>query len=107
MSFSFENEESNTGSTPEPLFSSNTALQWALGLLLAALLLEITLARNWTDPLQDPGTWMLFGVLSGWGLGILARRRLALARPGGQALRWASVLVWTATLVGGLLGWVL
>ena len=107
MSFSLENKETNNGSAPEPLFSSNTALQWALGLLVAALLLEIILARSWTDPLHDPGTWVLFGVLIGWGLRILDRRRAALAAPGEQALRWASILVWTATLIGGLLGWIL
>ena len=107
MLFSSGDEGANQRSTPEPLFSSNTALQWALGLLVAVLLLEVVLARRWTDPLRDPGTWVLFGVLTGWGLRILARRRPASASPGGQTLRWASVLVWLATLVGGLLGWLI
>jgi hypothetical protein len=73
-----------------------------VGLLLAALVLEIALSSHWTDPFREPGTWVLIGVAVGFGLRGLGHWRGWRDRRGEQTLRWMSLGVWAVTALGGL-----
>lgn len=98
-------DEAPSESLPDPLFSSETLLQWTVGLLTAALLLDLLLARTWTEPFMEPSTWTLLGVLLGMGFRTAAQRRAAHDPEGARTLRWLSVGTWAAALGAGLLGW--
>jgi hypothetical protein len=87
-------------------FDTGPLLWWVLGLLGAALLLELYVAVPWTAPFADPGTWVLIGVFVGVALRVAGRRLRAAGHSGEQVLRWASLAVWAAAALGGLLAWV-
>lgn len=87
-------------------FDTGPLLWWVLGLLGVALLLEFFVAVPWTAPFSDPGTWVLIGVFTGFALRVTGRRLGAGGYGGEQALRWASLAVWAAAALGGLLAWV-
>jgi len=88
-------------------FDTGPLLWWVLGLLGAALVLEFFVAVPWTAPFYDPGTWVLMGVFLGFALRITGRRLRTGSRWGEPTLRWASLVVWTAAAVGGLVAWIL
>ena len=105
--FSATPQNDRSSQRVSPLFSSDTALRWALGLLVAALCLELYVSQSWTQPLQDPGTWVLLGVLLGLGFRALGRRRAARGASGAALLRWMSIGTWGLSVIAGLLGWFL
>ena len=88
-------------------FDTGPLLWWVLGLLGAALLLEFFVAVPWTAPFAEAKTWVLIGVFVGFALRVAGRRLGAGDYRGEQALRWASLMVWTAAALGGLLAWIL
>ncbi|HKL87529.1 MAG TPA: hypothetical protein VJ884_00895 [Salinibacter sp.] len=88
-------------------FDTGPLLWWVLVLLGAALGLEFYVAIPWTAPFRDPGTWVLIGVFVGFALRITGRRLQAKSGSAERALRWASLLVWGAAAVGGLVAWIL
>jgi len=90
----------------EPLDTS-PLLWWVMGLLGAALLLELYVAVPWTAPFAEPSTWVLIGVFLGFALRLGGRRLGARGYEGERALRWASLAVWATVAVGGLLTWML
>jgi len=100
-------DEPSSESLPDPLFSSKTLLRWTVGLLTAALLLDLVLAQNWTEPFAEPSTWTLLGVLLGMGCRTAAQRRVAHDPEGARTLRWLSVAIWAVALGAGLVGWLI
>jgi len=90
----------------EPI-DTGPLLWWVLGLLGAALILELYVSVPWTEPFTEPNTWVLIGVFVGFALR-LTGQRLPPDRPAaGRFFRWASLAVWAAAAGGGLLAWVL
>jgi hypothetical protein len=88
-------------------FDTGPLLWWVLGLLGAALLLEFVVAVPWTAPFSDPGTWVLIGVFTGFALRVTGRRLGTRHQDAEHTLRWASLAVWAAAALGGLLAWLL
>jgi hypothetical protein len=74
-----------------------------VGLLLAALVLEIVLSAHWSDPFMEPGTWVLIGVALGFVLRGLGHWRGRRGLRGEQTLRQTSLVIWAVTALGGLL----
>ena len=93
-------ETSNRSSFPD--LATWPAFGVIVGLLLAALVLEIALSSHWTDPFREPGTWVLVGVATGFVVRGLGRWRGRRGRPGEQALRRMSLGVWAVTALSGL-----
>ncbi|MFB6248686.1 MAG: hypothetical protein ABEL97_08970 [Salinibacter sp.] len=87
-------------------FDTGPLLWWVLGLLGAALVLEFYVSIPWTEPFTEPDTWVLIGVFAGFALRLAGQRLQERERAGGPALRRASLAVWAAAAVGGLLAWV-
>lgn len=85
-------------------FDTGPLLWWVLALLGLALLLEFYVAVPWTEPLTEASTWVLVGVFLGVALRITGEQ-FHRDTTTAQGLRWASLLVWTASAVGGLLVW--
>jgi hypothetical protein len=97
---------SDLSSSAPPSLATGPVLWLVLVLLAAALGLDMVLSPHWTDPLGEPGTWVLFGVLTGAVLRHFGQRR---ARKGaedgqedGRRLRRLSLLVWGLSALGGL-----
>lgn len=88
-------------------FDTGPLLWWVLGLLGAALVLELFVAVPWTRAFADPGTWVLIGVFVGFALRLGGRALRRHGYRGAGALRWTSVVVWAASALGGLLAWLL
>lgn len=74
-----------------------------VGLLLAALVLEIALSSHWSDPFREPSTWVLIGVALGFVLRGLGHWRGRRGRSGEEILRRMSLGVWAVTALGGVL----
>lgn len=72
-------------------------------LLVGALAIEIFLSDPWTDPFLEASTWVLIGVVVGVGLRGVGAWRSRRGWGGEGCLRRASLAVWTATALGGLL----
>lgn len=72
-------------------------------LLVGALAIEVALSDPWTDPFLEASTWVLIGVVAGVGLRGVGAWRARQGRGGEDRLRRASVVVWSATALGGLL----
>lgn len=72
-----------------------------VGLLMAALVLEIVLSPNWSDPFMEPSTWLLIGVAIGFVLRGLGHRRGRRGLRGEKTLRRMSLWVWAMTALGG------
>jgi hypothetical protein len=89
-----------TPADPGPL------LWWVLGLLGAALLLEVYLAGSWTRPLTEPGNAVLVAVVVGIGLRLAGRHGARTDRTR-RWLRGASLALWAAAAAAGLLAWLL
>ena len=88
-------------------FDTGPLLWWVLGLLGAALVLEFYVSVPWTEPFTEPNTWVLIGVFVGFALRLAGQRLQERERAGGSLLRRASLVVWAAAALGGLLAWVL
>jgi hypothetical protein len=88
-------------------FDTGPLLWWVLGLLGAALALEFYVSVPWTEPFTEPNTWVLIGVFVGFALRLAGQRLQAREQAGGSVLRRASLVVWAAAALGGLLAWVL
>jgi hypothetical protein len=88
-------------------FDTGPLLWWVLGLLGAALVLEFYVSVPWTEPFTEPNTWVLIGVFAGFALRLAGQRLQEREQAGGPILRRASLAVWAAAALGGLLAWVL
>ena len=88
-------------------FDTGPLLWWVLGLLGAALVLEFFVAVPWTAPFAEAKTWVLIGVFAGFAARLAGRSLSQRGYEGESALRWTSLVLWTAAAIGGLVGWVL
>lgn len=85
-------------------FDTGPLLWWVLALLGLALLLEFYVSTPWTQPFSEPHTWLLIGVFLGFALRLTGEqyeRGTAVS----EWLRWASLVIWSASAVGGLWVW--
>lgn len=97
-------------SSAPPSLATGPVLWLVLVLLAAALGLDMVLSSHWTDPLGEPGTWVLFGVLTGAVLRHFGQRRARKrvedgqedGQEDGRRLRRLSLLVWGLSALGGL-----
>lgn len=85
-------------------FDTGPLFWWVLALLGLALLLEFYVAVPWTEPLTEPSTWVLFGVLLGVALR-LTGEQYPEETTAARGLRWASFVAWCVSAVVGLLVW--
>lgn len=86
-------------------FDPGPLLWWVLGLLGAALLLELYVSVPWTEPLTEPSNWVLIGVFLGFAFRLTGRQLGENKGALEKAFRWASLVVWAAAAGGGLLTW--
>lgn len=75
-----------------------------VGLLVGALAIEIALSTHWVDPFREVSTWVLMGVVVGVGLRALGAWRSRRGLGGDDQLRRASLVIWGAAALGGLVG---
>lgn len=86
-----------------PFFAPWSVLRIVLILLVAALMLDVALASEWTDPFRKSGTWILVGVTVGVALRGLGGNQGERERQGDDLWRRLSLGVWIVTALGGLI----
>ncbi|MFB6273256.1 MAG: hypothetical protein ABEL51_10230 [Salinibacter sp.] len=92
--------ESADSSTPS--LATWSILRIVLVLLVAALVLEMVLASQWTEPFWESSTWVLIGVVVGGALRGLGRVLAQRQRTGALLLRRLSLGIWIVAAFGGL-----
>ena len=90
---------------PEPT-APDPLLRWALGLLGAAFILELYVSNPWTEPFFEWDTWVLAGVFLGFGFRRAGQHLDQQGQAGRKTFRWASLLTWAASAIGGLAAWI-
>ena len=89
--------------SPVPTLATWSMLKAVLVLLMGALVIEIALAPHWTQPFQEPGTWILIGVVVGVALRGLGRVLSRRQKHGEALMHRLSLGVWIVTALGGLI----